>query len=172
MEIKCGKTKSPCLESLQDKIKIKAILEANETAILGKKVTVCGWVKTVRDQKSFAFIEISDGSCFASIQAIADADIPTYQETIRTLTTGAAIAIVGEIVKSPGNKQKYELRAQDIHIFGPCPRDYPLQKKRHSFDFLRTIAHLRPRTNTQGAVARVRSRLATSSSGMDHSSHS
>jgi len=160
METKCGKTKSPCLESLQSKTKIKAILETDESAILGKKVTVCGWVRTVRDQKSFAFIEISDGSCFSIIQAVADAEIPNYQDSIAALTTGAAVAISGEVVKSPGNKQKYELRAEEILVFGPCPNDYPLQKKRHSFDFLRTIAHLRPRTNTQGAVARVRSRLA------------
>lgn len=160
MEKKCGKRKLPCLENLQNKTKIRAILEADEAAILGNIVTVCGWVKTVRDQKSFAFIEVSDGSCFSNIQVIADADISNYHKTIKTLSTGAAVAIRGEVVKSPGNKQKFEIRALEITLFGTCPSDYPLQKKRHSFDFLRTIAHLRPRTNTQGAIARVRSRLA------------
>lgn len=160
MEKQCGKTKSPCLESLQDKTKIKAILESDEKTILGKTLTICGWVRTVRDQKSFAFIEVNDGSCFSSIQAVADSDIQNYKETLTALSTGAAVAISGEIVKSPGNKQKFELKANKIHIFGSASNDYPLQKKRHSFDFLRTIAHLRPRTNTQGAVARVRSRLA------------
>lgn len=160
METQCGKMKSPCLESLQDRTKIKAILEAEESAILGKNVTVCGWIRTVRDQKSFAFIEISDGSCFSTIQVVADAKLPSYEAKIAELSTGAAIAISGEVVKSPGNKQKYEIQVSSIELFGTCPNDFPLQKKRHSFDFLRTIAHLRPRTNTQGAVARVRSRLA------------
>lgn len=155
-----GQMKSPCLESLQNKTKIKAILEADESKITKKKVTICGFVRTVRSQKTFAFIELNDGSCFSSIQAIADATLPDYQNTVSNLSTGAAVAITGKVVKSPGKKQQYELQAETIALFGHCPGDYPLQKKRHTFDFLRTIAHLRPRTNTQGAVARVRSKLA------------
>lgn len=146
--------KSQCLETLlPSRKKIKSILCADES-IVGQTHLVCGWVRTVRSQKTFAFIEISDGSSFANFQIIAD------PEMIHGLSTGAAIAIFGEIVKSPGNKQKYEMKAQNLELLGASPEDYPLQKKRHSFDFLRTIAHLRTRTNTQGAVARVRSRLA------------
>ncbi|MCB1085031.1 MAG: asparagine--tRNA ligase [Chlamydiia bacterium] len=139
--------------SLAQRQKIKALLEAEES-IIGQTPLVCGWIRSVRGQKSFAFIELYDGSTFSSLQVIADPNM------IEGLSTGAAIAVCGEIVKSPGNKQKYEMQAKEITLLGSCPSDYPLQKKRHSFDFLRTIAHLRPRTNTQGAVARVRSRLA------------
>ena len=143
--------KSECLETTRQKI--KTVLHADES-IIGQSVLVCGWVRSVRDQKSFAFIELTDGSCFSNFQVIADSTM------LEGLSTGAAIAATGEIVKSPGNKQKYEMQAKKIRLLGTCPNDYPLQKKRHSFEFLRTIAHLRPRTNTQGAVARVRSRLA------------
>ncbi|QVL58091.1 MAG: asparagine--tRNA ligase [Simkaniaceae bacterium] len=146
--------KSNCLEtSLASRQKIKSILSAEES-IIGQTLLVCGWVRTVRDQKTFAFIEITDGSSFSNFQVIAE------PQMIENLSTGAAIAVSGEIVKSPGNKQKYEMQAKELRLLGIAPNDYPLQKKRHSFDFLRTIAHLRPRTNTQGAVARVRSRLA------------
>ncbi|MCB1073158.1 MAG: asparagine--tRNA ligase [Chlamydiia bacterium] len=146
--------KSQCLEaSLASRQKIKSILQADES-IIGQTLLVCGWIRTVRDQKTFAFIEITDGSSFSNFQIIAK------PEMIKGLSTGAAIAVSGEIVKSPGNKQKYEMQAKELLLLGEAPNDYPLQKKRHSFDFLRTIAHLRPRTNTQGAVARVRSRLA------------
>lgn len=139
--------------SLAQRQKIKSILSADES-IIGQTILVCGWVRTVRDQKTFAFIELTDGSSFSNFQVIAD---PTM---IEGLATGASIAVTGEIVKSPGNKQKYEMQAKELRLLGEAPNDFPLQKKRHSFDFLRTIAHLRPRTNTQGAVARVRSRLA------------
>ncbi|QVL55047.1 MAG: asparagine--tRNA ligase [Simkaniaceae bacterium] len=146
--------KSQCYApSLSSRKKIKSILNADES-IIGQTVVVCGWIRTLRDQKTFAFIELTDGSSFSNFQVIAQIDM------IENLSTGAAVAISGEIVKSPGNKQKYEMQAKELKLIGACPNDYPLQKKRHSFDFLRTIAHLRPRTNTQGAVARVRSRLA------------
>ncbi|WP_194848334.1 asparagine--tRNA ligase [Candidatus Neptunochlamydia vexilliferae] len=146
--------KSPSLEAtLKSRKKVKSILNADES-IIGQTLLVCGWVRTVRDQKSFAFIELTDGSSFANFQIIAEPSM------IERLSTGAAIAVQGEIVKSPGGKQKYEMQAKELRLLGTSPSDYPLQKKRHSFDFLRTIAHLRPRTNTQGAVARVRSRLA------------
>ncbi|MDN3509441.1 MAG: asparagine--tRNA ligase [Candidatus Neptunochlamydia sp.] len=146
--------KSQCLEaSIASRQKIKSILQADES-IIGQTLLVCGWIRTVRDQKTFAFIEITDGSSFSNFQVIAN------PEMIKDLSTGAAIAVSGEIVKSPGNKQKYEMQAKELRLLGDTPDDYPLQKKHHSFDFLRTIAHLRPRTNTQGAVARVRSRLA------------
>ncbi len=146
--------KSECLEtSLVSRQKIKSILDADES-IIGQTVLVCGWIRTVRDQKTFVFIELNDGSSFSNFQVIANPSM------IENLSTGASIVVSGEIVKSLGNKQKYEMQAKELRLLGTCPNDYPLQKKRHSFDFLRTIAHLRPRTNTQGAVARVRSRLA------------
>jgi len=142
--------------------RLKEILRAqNPSELIGKKVTVYGWVRTVRDQKSFAFIEINDGSALANLQAIADATIPGYENTMKKLATGASVSITGHLVESPGKNQSLELRAEEIQLIGECdPAKYPLQKKRHSFEFLRTIAHLRPRTNTQGAVMRVRNALA------------
>lgn len=142
--------------------RLKEILRAqNPSELIGKKVTVYGWVRTVRDQKSFAFIEINDGSALANLQAIADATIPGYENAMKKLATGASVSITGHLVESPGKNQSLELRAEEIHLIGECdPAKYPLQKKRHSFEFLRTIAHLRPRTNTQGAVMRVRNALA------------
>lgn len=133
-----------------DRIKIKHLKSSH----LEQKVKVCGWVRTLRDQKNFAFIEVNDGSTLSNLQVIAE-KIP------EGLTTGSSLAVVGVLVPSPGGKQSWELKADNIEIFGSCPsEDFPLQKKRHSFEFLRTIAHLRPRTNTQGAVLRVRNALA------------
>lgn len=120
---------------------------------IGKELKICGWVRTIRDQKNFAFIEINDGSNLSGIQIVA--------EEFGTLTTGASVSVVGTLVESPGAKQKWEIKAKTVELLGRCPaEEYPLQKKRHSFEFLRTIAHLRPRTNTQGAVMRVRNVLS------------
>lgn len=139
------------------KTKIKDI----DTKLIGEFLRVGGWIKTIRDQKKFAFIEINDGSNLSGLQIIVDSDLPNYANWMSSLTTGAAVMIEGRLTESLGNKQKWELHAQNIEILGLCPpEDYPLQKKRHSFEFLRTIAHLRPRTNTQGAVMRVRNTLA------------
>lgn len=142
--------------------KIKEILQTKgTTSLLGKKVWIAGWIRTVRDQKSFAFIELNDGSTLTNLQIIADADLPGFAQMLPQLTTGASISVVGTLVESPGKNQALELKASDIKIYGLCDAaKYPLQKKRHSFEFLRTIAHLRPRTNTQGAVLRVRNALA------------
>jgi len=142
--------------------KIKQILQAKEiTSLIGQTVTVSGWVRTVRDQKSFAFIEVNDGSTLANLQVVAERSLPSYEQLLQQLTTGASVSITGKLSESPGKNQALELKAQSIHVFGNCnPERYPLQKKRHSFEFLRTIAHLRPRTNTQGAVMRIRSALA------------
>ena len=140
--------------------KIKAIL-TSDGSLIGQTVRTCGWIRTARNQKTFTFLEINDGSCLANLQVIIDQSYPDYENTISQLTTGASVCVEGEIVQSPGQNQSFEMQAKDISIYGLSPADtYPLQKKRHSFEFLRTIAHLRPRTNTQGAVARVRSRLA------------
>lgn len=142
------------------RVKIKNIKKED----IGKSFTVKGWVRTVRDQSKFAFMTINDGSCFDGLQIIADADMPSYTDIIPQLSTGAAISAEGILVESPGKGQAYELKAEKITIVGLCdPDTYPLQKKRHTFEFLRTIAHLRPRTNTFGAVTRVRNSLSFAS---------
>jgi asparaginyl-tRNA synthetase len=123
-------------------------------------VKVAGWVRTKRDAKGFSFIEINDGSCMENLQVIAETALPRYTETVENLTTGSAVSFEGDLVGSPGNKQKVELRASSVTVFGIAPDDYPLQKKHHGFEFLRQIAHLRPRTNAIGAVARMRSSLS------------
>ena len=139
------------------RIKIKQITQE----LLDKPLTLCGWVRTIRDQKSFAFIELNDGSSLSGIQVVVDQSMPAYDEIIAQISTGASLKVEGVLVKSPeGHKQRFEVHAKSIVVFGQCPETYPLQKKRHSFEFLRQIAHLRPRTNTQGAVQRVRSALA------------
>ncbi len=142
--------------------KIKQILHAKDSkALINRPAVVSGWIRTVRDQKSFAFIEVNDGSTLANLQIVADAGLPNYADLLLTMTTGASVTVKGHLVESPGKNQSLELRADEIRVLGTSdPARYPLQKKRHSFEFLRTIAHLRPRTNTQGAVLRVRSALA------------
>lgn len=128
---------------------------------LGSEVTVKGWVRTVRNQKTFSFIEINDGSTFSNFQIVANADLPNYNLILAQLSTGVSIAATGTVVESPGKNQEYEIQAKNITVIGACdPESYLLQKKRHSYEFLRTIAHLRPRTNTIGAVTRVRNALA------------
>ena len=122
----------------------------------GGSVTVRGWLKTARHGKGISFLEVSDGSCFAGIQAIAEPALANYESEVKHLQAGCAVAIEGELVDSPGKEQRFEIRASRVDLVGPVGDDYPLQKKRHSFEFLRTIAHLRPRTNTFGAVLRVR----------------
>lgn len=142
--------------------KIKELLTAkNPKELVGKTCTVKGWIKTVRDQKSLLFIEINDGSSFSGFQVLVDPTQVAMQKIISQLTTGASIACTGLIQESPGQKQSLEMKAVEIAVLGTSnAEEYPLQKKRHSFEFLRTIAHLRPRTNTFGAVARVRNALA------------
>jgi asparaginyl-tRNA synthetase len=128
---------------------------------LGSQVEIRGWLRTRRDAKGFSFLEVNDGSCLANLQAIADDGLPNYHAEVLRLTTGASLRIAGELAASPAKGQAVELRAAEIEIYGWAdPETYPLQKKRHSFEFLRTVAHLRPRTNALGAVARVRSRLS------------
>jgi len=128
----------------------------------GKKITVMGWVRTRRDSKGgFSFIEINDGSCLSNLQIIADGSLANYKDEVLRLQTGCALRVTGEVVTSKGKGQKVELRAEEIHMLGwSDPEAYPLQKKRHSFEFLRTIAHLRPRTNTFGAIARIRNAMS------------
>jgi asparaginyl-tRNA synthetase len=145
------------------RIKIKDLKypRAGEPSMVGQEVTIKGWIRTVRNQKTFAFIEVNDGSTLSNFQIVASADLPGYANLISQLATGASIAATGKIVESPGKEQAVEMQASAITLLGSCdPEVYPLQKKRHTFEFLRTIAHLRPRTNTFGAVTRVRNALA------------
>ena len=122
-------------------------------------VTVAGWVRTKRESKEFAFIELNDGSCLANLQIIVDSGTAGY-DSIGAIGTGAAIAAHGDWIESPGKGQRWELKADSLTVVGHCDDDYPLQKKRHSDEFLRSIAHLRARTNKYGAMARMRSRLS------------
>lgn len=128
----------------------------------GKKVTIRGWIRTVRDQKQFAFINVNDGSCLSGIQVVIERDhLKDYDAILKQMTVGASVSVSGQLVQSPGAKQAVELKADTVTVIGTCPvDDYPLQKKQHSYEFLRTIAHLRARTNTFGAVTRVRNALA------------
>lgn len=130
-------------------------------ALLNTEVTIKGWIRTVRNQKTFTFVEVNDGSTLANLQVIVDSNVPDFANIVGRLTTGASIAATGTIKESPIPEQPLELHASTIEIIGDCNAEsYPLQKKRHTFEFLRTIAHLRPRTNTLGAVARVRSAVS------------
>lgn len=139
---------------------IKAPKKGSPT-LIDQEVTVKGWVRTTRNQKTFTFIEVNDGSTLSNVQIIADAELPNYEKLIEALSTGVSVSVTGTVQKSPGEGQDIEIKAKSIDIIGTCdPTVYPLQKKRHSFEFLRTIAHLRPRTNTLGAVARVRNSLS------------
>lgn len=137
------------------------IKEIFQTGQPDQSVTVQGWVRTKRELKEFTFLEVNDGSSLANLQVILEPTLPDYENVLKTISTGTAIAVSGNLVPSPGKGQNIELKAAEITLYGDCPADYPLQKKRHSFEFLRTIAHLRARTNTLGAVMRVRNACAT-----------
>jgi asparaginyl-tRNA synthetase len=127
-----------------------------------ESLTIKGWVRTKRELKGFSFIEVNDGSALANLQVVMDASLPEYETVLKRLGTGASVEVEGALVESPGKGQKVELKAASVIVYGEADADtYPLQKKRHSFEFLRTISHLRPRTNTIGAVFRVRNACAT-----------
>ncbi len=141
----------------------KRIKELLTEGTIGKEYIIDGWVRTRRDTGSFSFVEVNDGSCLANIQVIADGALENYAEDVQKLTAGCAITATGKLEESPAKGQDVELHATEIEVVGWAdPETYPLQKKRHSFEFLREISHLRPRTNALGAVARVRSRLSYS----------
>ena len=128
---------------------------------VNSQITVKGWIRTKRESKNFCFAEINDGSCLKNLQIIIDDKLDDYNDIIPLITTGASIEISGKLVESPGQKQNIELQASKIKVIGTAPADdYVLQKKRHTFEYLRTIAHLRPRTNTFGAIARVRNAMS------------
>ena len=141
------------------RLMIKDLLADGE-AYGGKEVVVCGWAKTIRDSKVFGFIELNDGSCFKSLQIVFEqGQIDNFDE-IAKLNVGSALIVKGKVVLTPQNKQPLEIKATEIVVEGKSTPDYPLQKKRHSVEFLREIAHLRPRTNLISAVMRVRSEAA------------
>ena len=142
-----------------DRMKIAAIF-ADQEQLGGKEITVCGWARTIRDMKTFGFIELNDGSCFRNLQVVMSADeLHNYKE-IAGQNVGAALIVRGIVVLTPEAKQPLELRAAQITVEGRSTPDYPLQKKRHSVEFLRTIQHRRPRTNLFAATLRVRSAAA------------
>ncbi len=136
---------------------IKELLQSSKEV---KDVTVAGWVRTVRDMKNIYFIELNDGSTVKNIQIVFEEN-SNQIDKLRTLTTGSSIKVIGDLIESPKSGQKWEIKGRELIIYCITPsEDYPLQKKKHSFEFLRTIAHLRPRTNTFGSIFRVRSTLA------------
>ena len=131
----------------------------NPDQYLDQEVTVGGWVRSLRDSKAFGFIVVSDGSCFNTLQVVFHDTMENFAEIAR-LNVGAAIIVTGTLVATPQAKQPFEIQASTVEVEGASAPDYPLQKKRHSFEYLRTISHLRPRTNTFQAVFRVRSLIA------------
>lgn len=144
---------------IMERIRLKEIA-SNVAAFDQKSVTVAGWIKTVRDSKAFGFIELSDGSCFKNTQIVFErANLDNYDEIARQ-NVGASVYVTGTVVATPENKQPYEIKAQKIVVEGESSPEYPLQKKRHSVEFLREIAHLRPRTNLFSAVFKIRSEAA------------
>lgn len=139
-----------------ERITIAAIF-AGQESLGGQTVTVMGWARTIRDMKTFGFIELNDGSCFKNLQVVMDAGLLDNYKEITSQNVGAALIVRGEVVLTPEAKQPLEVKAASIEVEGPSTPDYPLQKKRHSVEYLRTIQHLRPRTNLFSAAFRVRS---------------
>ena len=137
------------------------VVQILKTVQPGTQVDVRGWVRTKRESKQdFAFLEVNDGSCLANVQIVVDASVPDYSTLIKQIHTGASVAVLGEVKESLGKGQRVEVHASSLKVLGTAdPQTYPLQKKGHSFEFLREKAHLRPRTNTFGAIARVRNAL-------------
>lgn len=138
-----------------EKVTIKDLYRSTEKYI-DKTVEVAGWVRTVRDSKAFGFIELNDGSFFNNLQIVFNDKLANFEE-VRKLTISSSIIVNGKVVKTENAKQPFEIHADSVEIFNLADADYPLQKKRHSFEYLRTVAHLRPRTNTFNAVFRIRS---------------
>ena len=125
----------------------------------GTQVTICGWVRTLRDSKAFAFIELNDGTFFKNVQIVCDETLANFRDVVK-ITLGSSLKITGRLVLTPAMKQPFEIKAEQVEVIGLCSPEYPLQKKRHTFEYLRTQAHLRARTNTFSAVFRIRSLAA------------
>ncbi len=143
---------------MMERIEVRQLFK-NISDYTGNQLVVCGWVRTLRVSKSFGFIELNDGSCFQNLQVVFEDSLPNFGEISR-LSVGSSLQIQGNVVLTPEAKQPFEIKATSIGVEGTSTPDFPLQKKRHTFEYLRTIAHLRPRTNTFSAVFRVRSVLA------------
>ncbi|MGE4276167.1 MAG: asparagine--tRNA ligase [Lawsonibacter sp.] len=139
-----------------ERITIAAVF-ADQESLHNQTITVCGWARTIRDMKAFGFVELNDGSCFKNLQVVLEANTLDNFKEIVGQNVGAALIITGQVVLTPQAKQPLELKAVSVAVEGPSAPDYPLQKKRHSVEFLRTIQHLRPRTNLFSAAFRVRS---------------
>ena len=142
-------------------VSVKEVL--NGAATVGDSVTVQGWVRTRRDSKAgISFLNVYDGSCFDGVQAVVPEDLNNYQDTVLKLSAGCCVEVSGEVAKSEGGGQQFEMQATDVKVHGwvDDPETYPIAKKRHTFEHLRTVAHLRPRTNAFGAITRVRTTLA------------
>ena len=131
-------------------------IQENWEKLLDKEITIGGWVRSIRDNKALAFINLNDGTAFQGIQVVAEASLPEYSQIV-SVGTGASLSVTGTLVASQGKGQQYEIKATRMEVLGESPTDYPLQKKGHTMEFLRTIAHLRPKTNTYMAVFRIRS---------------
>ncbi len=132
-------------------------LHAHAQELAGRSLTVCGWVRTIRDSKSLGFVELNDGSCFKGVQVVLEeSKLPNFKDIVKT-NVGAALRVEGQVVLTPEMKQPFEIHASAVIVEGASSPEYPLQKKRHSLEYLRTIAHLRPRTNTFSAAFRIRS---------------
>ncbi len=144
-----------------------SVAQARQAKAAGQSARLQGWIRTRRDSKGgFSFLELNDGSCLSNIQIVADGSLPNYESEIKHLSAGCSVTVEGEIKASPAKGQATEMQAQAVIVHGGAdPETYPLQKKRHSFEFLRTLAHLRLRTNTFGAVARVRNCVCRSIHG-------
>src|SRR5690554_1278554 len=140
------------------KLSIKDIFRNSEN-YLEKEVVLQGWIRTSRSSKAFGFIELNDGSFFKNIQIVYDDSLTNFAE-VEKFAIYSALTVRGKLISTPGAKQAFEIKAEEIILEGSSTSDYPIQKKRHTLEYLRTIAHLRPRTNTLSAVFRVRSVLA------------
>src|SRR5262245_55737526 len=140
------------------------VADARRVESVGKKVVVRGWVRSRRDSKGgFSFLELNDGSCQGNVQVVAPGELANYESVVKHLPTGASVVVEGEVKASPAKGQATEIHAARVELIGGADSEYyPLQKKGHSFEFLRTIAHLRPRTNTFGAMARLRNQVSKS----------
>ena len=142
-----------------ERVQIKEIFR-NQKEYIGKEITVCGWIRQIRDSKKLGFIELNDGSFFKCIQVIFEEDKISNFKDVAKLSISSSILVKGNLVETPDGKQPFEIHAKEIEILGASDLDYPIQNKRHTFEYLRTVAHLRPRTNTFMAVFRVRSLVA------------
>ncbi|KAL3140446.1 hypothetical protein ABBQ38_004705 [Trebouxia sp. C0009 RCD-2024] len=161
---KATSTSQPCVPKFGRRTSVKDVKGGQDKGVsnIGSTYDIRGWVRTARNQKTFSFIEVNDGSTLSGLQVVVQPEVPGYDLLENGIVnTGAAVRVQGQLVESPGRNQKVELKATALYLIGECNQDtYPLQKKKHSLEYLRSIAHLRPRSNTLGAVTRVRSALA------------